>query len=104
DHIRTLSCSIADGILPGNEGRNYVLRRILRRAVLYGRRLKLETGFFRDLVEPVIQTLGPVFPELVQRREMIEKVIYSEEEAFGRTLDRGLQMLDRLTLRGDRIS
>lgn len=104
DHIRTLCCSIADGILPGNEGRNYVLRRILRRAVLYGRRLKLQTGFFRDLVEPVIQTLGPVFPELVQRRSMIEKVIFSEEEAFGRTLDRGLQMLDRLTMKGERIS
>lgn len=104
DHIRTLSCSIADGILPGNEGRNYVLRRILRRAVLYGRRLKLQTGFFRDLVEPVVQTLGSVFPELVQRRSMIEKVIFSEEEAFGRTLDRGLQMLDRLTMKGQQIS
>ncbi len=104
DHARALSCSIADGILPGNEGRNYVLRRILRRAVLYGRRIKLKTGFFSQLVEPVVDTLGGVFPELIQHRAMIEKVILSEEESFGRTLDRGLQMLDRLIEKGQTIS
>ncbi|MAM92920.1 MAG: alanine--tRNA ligase [Opitutaceae bacterium] len=101
DHIRCLSCSIADGILPGNEGRNYVLRRILRRAVMYGRRLGLETGFFSNLAPIVIEKLGHVFPELEKQQEIIHKVILSEEESFGRTLDRGLrkfeQEVDRLS-------
>jgi alanyl-tRNA synthetase len=96
DHIRTLSCSIADGILPGNEGRNYVLRRILRRAILYGRRLALPPGFFARLVDPVIAVLGPVFPELVAQEAVIRKVIANEEAAFDRTIDRGIQMLERI--------
>jgi alanyl-tRNA synthetase len=96
DHIRTLSCSIADGILPGNEGRNYVLRRILRRAVLFGRRLGLQTGFFESLVDPVVQTLGDVFPELRQQESIIRKVIRSEEETFSRTLDRGMQLFEKV--------
>ncbi len=96
DHIRTLSCSIADGILPGNEGRNYVLRRILRRAILYGRRLELKDGFFAKLVDPVIEILGPVFPELTQQETVIRKVISSEEAAFERTIERGLMMLDKI--------
>ncbi|MDQ8183998.1 alanine--tRNA ligase [Pelagicoccus sp. SDUM812002] len=91
DHIRCLSCSIADGILPGNESRNYVLRRILRRAVMYGRKLGLEQGFFAKLVPVVVNQLGHVFPELKQQEEIIQKIIKSEEDAFGRTLDRGLQ-------------
>jgi alanyl-tRNA synthetase len=99
DHIRTLSCAIADGILPGNEGRNYVLRRILRRAIMFGRRLDLRPGFFTQLVEPLVQTLGPVFPELVTQRSVIEKVIHSEESAFDRTLDRGLQEFERIVAR-----
>ncbi|MEX0327013.1 MAG: alanine--tRNA ligase [Puniceicoccaceae bacterium] len=96
DHIRTLSCAIADGILPGNEGRNYVLRRILRRAILYGRRLSLKDGFFTELVEPVIAILGPVFPELKQQETVIRKVIASEEAAFERTIERGLLMLEKI--------
>ena len=96
DHIRTLSCSIADGILPGNEGRNYVLRRILRRAVLFGRKLELPAGFFAQLVDPVLQTLGPVFPELKEQQTVIRKVIASEESAFDRTIDRGIQLLERI--------
>lgn len=104
DHIRCLSCSIADGILPGNEGRNYVLRRILRRAVMYGRRLGLETGFFAHLAPIVIEKLGHVFPELVKQQDIIRKVILSEEESFGKTLDRGLrkfeQEVDRLSSDG----
>ncbi len=96
DHIRTLSCAIADGILPGNEGRNYVLRRILRRAVLYGRRLELGDGFFTKLVDPVIEILGDVFPELKQQETVIRKVIASEEAAFERTIERGLLMLDKI--------
>jgi alanyl-tRNA synthetase len=97
DHARTISCSIADGILPGNEGRNYVIRRILRRGILYGKKLGLTTGFFEQLVTPVVESLGPVFPELVQQQAIIRRVIRSEEESFGRTLDRGLAIFERAT-------
>jgi alanyl-tRNA synthetase len=96
DHIRTLCCAIADGILPGNEGRNYVLRRILRRAVLYGHRLNLKDGFFSKLIDPLLESLGTVFPELRQQEQVIRKVIASEESAFERTIERGLQMLERI--------
>ena len=96
DHIRTLCCAIADGILPGNEGRNYVLRRILRRAILYGRKLELQDGFFVKLVDPVLKSLGPVFPELVEQESVIRKVIANEESAFERTIERGLLMLDKI--------
>jgi Alanyl-tRNA synthetase len=92
DHARTVSCAIADGILPGNEGRNYVIRRILRRGILYGTKLGLKTGFFEQLVAPVVESLGEVFPELKQQQNIIRRVIRSEEESFGRTLDRGLQL------------
>lgn len=94
DHIRTLSCSIADGILPGNEGRNYVLRRILRRAVLFGKRLGLKPGFLTTLVDPLVEKLGPIFPELKQQLSVIKKVLTNEEASFERTLDRGLQMIE----------
>ncbi len=96
DHIRALSCSIADGILPGNEGRNYVLRRILRRAIMYGRRLDLKPGFFTRLVGPAVDSLKAVFPELETQREVIGKVISSEENAFDRTIDRGLGILEKI--------
>jgi len=92
DHARTISCAIADNILPGNEGRNYVIRRILRRGILYGKKLGLPTGFFEQLVAPVVETLGNVFPELKERQDTIRRVIRAEEESFGRTLDRGLQV------------
>jgi alanyl-tRNA synthetase len=95
DHARTISCAIADGILPGNEGRNYVIRRILRRGILYGKKLGLKTGFFEQLVAPVVESLGPVFPELVAQQDIIRRVIRSEEESFGRTLDRGLQIFQK---------
>jgi alanyl-tRNA synthetase len=91
DHARAVSCAVADGILPGNEGRNYVIRRILRRGLLYGTKLGLKPGFFEQLVTPVVASLGPVFPELVERAEMIRRVVRSEEETFGRTLERGLK-------------
>jgi alanyl-tRNA synthetase len=90
DHARTISCAIADGILPGNEGRNYVIRRILRRGILYGKKLGLKVGFFEQLVAPVVESLGNVFPELKQQQDIVRRVIRSEEESFGRTLDRGL--------------
>jgi len=96
DHARCVACAVADGILPGNEGRNYVIRRILRRGILYGKRLGLTTGFFEQLVTPVVESLGAVFPELAQQQDIIRRVIRSEEESFGRTLDRGLNKLEDL--------
>ncbi|MBI5380914.1 MAG: alanine--tRNA ligase [Opitutae bacterium] len=94
DHARCISCSIADGILPGNDGRNYVVRRILRRGILYGKKLGLPTGFFEQLVAPVVISLGDVFPELKQQQDLVRRVIRSEEESFGRTLARGLEIND----------
>lgn len=96
DHIRTLSFAIADGILPGNEGRNYVLRRILRRGLLYGKRLHLPEGFFASLVEPLVSSMGGFFQELRQHQTTITKVIATEEAAFERTLGRGLQLFEKI--------
>lgn len=104
DHIRTLSFSIADGILPGNDGRNYVLRRILRRAILWGQHLDLKPGFFTQLIDPVISKMGDFFPELKAQRNLIHKVIESEEKSFERTLDRGLQLLDKIAAKNKAIS
>ena len=95
DHIRTLSFSIGDGILPGNNGRNYVLRRILRRAVMYGQRLGLPQGFFTDLFAPLSKKMSEVFPELKNNQEMIRKVLRSEEDAFYRTLQKGLHLFEK---------
>lgn len=95
DHARCVSCAIADGIMPGNEGRNYVIRRILRRGILYGTKIGLKPGFFEQLVAPVVESLGAVFPELQQQQEIIRRVIRSEEESFGRTLDKGLQVFEQ---------
>lgn len=92
DHIRTLSFAIADGALPSNEGRGYVLRRILRRAVRYGRQmLGAKEGFFVSLVPSVVDTLGTTFPELAKKRELIESVIAEEEQAFSSMLSRGIK-------------
>ncbi|MQM06932.1 hypothetical protein Taro_039765 [Colocasia esculenta] len=87
DHIRTLSFAIADGSRPGNEGREYVLRRILRRAVRYGRDiLKAEEGFFSGLVGIVVNVMGDTFPELKQHESKISSIIAEEEASFGRTI------------------
>ena len=95
DHIRTLSFSIADGILPGNNGRNYVLRRILRRAVRYGRTLGLEKPFLSQLVDTLTAEMGRTFPELIGRANTIKEVLLREETSFNETLDRGLELFDR---------
>ena len=95
DHIRTLSFSIADGILPGNNGRNYVLRRILRRAVRYGRTLGLEKPFLSQLVDTLAAEMGRVFPEIVGRSATIKEVLLREETSFNETLDRGLELFDK---------
>lgn len=97
DHIRTLSFSIADGARPGNEGRDYVLRRILRRAVRYGREvLGAKEGFFAQLVDLVVKHYGGFFPELVAARDTIFNVISDEETSFGRTLVKGIERFKRL--------
>ncbi|XP_034709623.1 alanine--tRNA ligase-like [Vitis riparia] len=92
DHIRTLSFAIADGSCPGNEGREYVLRRILRRAVRYGSEvLKAQEGFFNGLVGVVVKVMGDVFPELKQHEMHIRGIIAAEEVSFGKTLIKGIE-------------
>jgi alanyl-tRNA synthetase/REP element-mobilizing transposase RayT len=95
DHIRTLSFSIADGILPANTDRNYVLRRILRRAVRYGRILGFREPFFYKLVDVLAETMGDVFPEIRKKQSHVEEVIKAEEEAFNKTLDTGISVFER---------
>jgi alanyl-tRNA synthetase len=90
DHIRTLSFAIADGIEPGNTDRHYVLRRILRRAVRYGRTLGFREPFFYKLVNVLAMTMGDVFPEIREEQKHVEEVLRKEEEAFNKTLDRGI--------------
>jgi alanyl-tRNA synthetase len=92
DHIRALSFAIADGIIPSNDGRGYVLRRILRRAVRYGRTLGFHEPFFFELVDVVAKTMGDVFPEVRAQQSKIKETIRREEEAFNKTLDRGLEL------------
>jgi len=96
DHLRTLSFSIADGIMPGNNGRNYVLRRILRRAVRYGRQLGFsgEKPFFGALVETLVQEMAGVFPELKTRQDVVRQTLEQEEASFNQTLDKGLQQFE----------
>ncbi|HST29292.1 MAG TPA: alanine--tRNA ligase, partial [Chthoniobacterales bacterium] len=95
DHIRTLSFAIADGINPSNEGRGYVLRRILRRAVRYGRSLGFHEPFFFKLVDVVAQTMGGVFPEVPEKQKHIKETINREEESFNKTLDKGIELFER---------
>ena len=94
DHIRTLSFAIADGIQPGNTDRNYVLRRILRRAVRYGRTLGFHEPFFYKLVDVLAETMGDVFPEIRAKKKHVQDVIRIEEEAFNKTLDKGLAIFE----------
>ena len=101
DHIRTLSFAIADGIQPGNTNRNYVLRRILRRAVRYGRTVGFHQPFFYKLVDVLAETMGQVFPEIRARRQHVQEVIRVEEEAFNKTLDRGLSLFNEAAAQGN---
>ncbi len=105
DHIRTLSFAVADGIQPGNNDRHYVLRRILRRAIRYGRILGFKEPFFYKLVAVLARTMGDVFPEIRTRQAFVEEVLKREEEAFNKTLDRGISLfneeLARLTTAGE---
>ena len=94
DHIRSCSFLIADGVMPSNEGRGYVLRRIIRRAVRHGRKLGAEQSFFYTLVGALCEQMSDAYPELNTQRAIIEKVLRLEEEQFARTLGRGLQLLE----------
>ncbi|PND47765.1 alanine--tRNA ligase [Streptococcus penaeicida] len=96
DHIRALSFAIGDGALPGNEGRGYVLRRLLRRAVMHGRRLGITETFLYKLVVTVGQIMESYYPEILEKRDFIEKIVKREEETFARTIDAGSGHLDQL--------
>jgi alanyl-tRNA synthetase len=96
DHVRALSFAIADGAVPGNEGRGYVLRRILRRAARYGRNLNLKKPFLYNLLPTLVETMGDVFPELKENQSNIENIIKAEEESFNATLDRGIELFEKI--------
>src|SRR5205809_6553778 len=97
DHARATAFSIADGILPANEGRNYVLRKIMRRAIYQGRHtLGFEGSFFHKVTNFVVDQMGEAYPELQSHREFIDRMVRLEEERFATTLSLGLQRLDEL--------
>ena len=100
DHVRTLAFAIADGVLPSNEGRGYVLRRILRRAARFGRSLGMHEPFIFRLVETVVREMRVAFPEVKEKSDHITRVIRSEEEGFGKTLDRGLEIFEAMQKKG----
>ena len=106
DHIRSCSFLITDGVMPSNEGRGYVLRRIIRRAIRHGHKLEAKSFFFHKLVASLAKQMGEAYPELVQQQAVIEKILRIEEEQFGRTLDRGMALLEDILseLKGDTIA
>ncbi len=93
DHIRSSSFLIVDGVLPSNEGRGYVLRRIIRRALRHGHKLGMEGIFFHTLVAPLVEQMGAAYPELAAKQDLVEKALLSEEEQFSKTLDKGMGVL-----------
>lgn len=99
DHVRTLTFAIADGALPGNEGRGYVLRRILRRAARFGRKLNLTDPFIYKLVDILVENMGDVFKEIVEQKDTVKKIIKAEEESFNNTLDRGIDLFNEIVIR-----
>ena len=93
DHARAIAVLISDGVLPSNEGRGYVLRRILRRAVRHGRLLGIEGRFLTDLIDVVVEILGPGLPDLIEKKDFIKRVVANEEDRFNQTLEQGLELL-----------
>ncbi|WP_105213730.1 alanine--tRNA ligase [Pseudoalteromonas sp. T1lg22] len=105
DHIRSCAFLVLDGVMPSNEGRGYVLRRIIRRAVRHGNKLGAKGTFFHKIVAELVAQMGDAYPELAQKQGIIEKVLRIEEEQFGKTLERGLAILEEhlSSLEGDVI-
>jgi len=107
DHLRALSFAIADGVLPSNEGRGYVLRRLLRRAARFGRKLDLRRAFLGDVFPVLEETLGDTFPELTRNRDTILRALKGEEESFAATLDRGIALFETVAAetlaRGEKV-
>lgn len=95
DHIRSCAFLISDGVTPSNEGRGYVLRRIVRRAIRHGHKLGVEQAFFHKLVPALVKEMGAAYPELVSAEGQIAKVLLAEEEQFAKTLDQGLKILEQ---------
>ncbi len=105
DHIRSCAFLVVDGVLPSNEGRGYVLRRIVRRAVRHGNKLGATEPFFHKLVAPLAKEMGEAYPELVKLQAQVEKVLLTEEQQFAKTLDQGMRILeaDLENLQGNQI-
>jgi alanyl-tRNA synthetase len=101
DHIRACAFLVTDGVLPGNEGRGYVLRRIIRRAIRHGKKLGVNDTFFHKLVAPLCAEMGDAYPELIKAQEHVEKVLEKEEERFAETLDQGMEILEGAIARLD---
>ena len=95
DHARACTFLIGDGVLPGNEGRGYVLRRILRRAIRFGRKLRLEDPFMGRIAEFVIQRMAGAYPDLNDKKDFITRVLNLEEERFSQTLSTGMVLLEQ---------
>jgi len=95
DHIRSCAFLIVDGVVPSNEGRGYVLRRILRRAIRHGNKLGAKGPFFHKLVAPLVREMGDAYPELAKAQSQVEKVLLQEEEQFAKTLEQGLKILEQ---------
>ncbi len=99
DHIRACSFLVVDGVLPSNEGRGYVLRRIIRRALRHGWMLGVRGDFFWRMVAPLVEVMGDAYPELAQKREFVERALKAEEERFGETLEHGMRIFDEVAAR-----
>ena len=104
DHARASTFMISDGIIPSNEGRGYVLRRLIRRAARHGKLLGINRPFLTELCDAVIKENGGAYPELVEKQDMIKKVIANEETSFAKTIDQGLSMLGELMKNGGTLS
>jgi alanyl-tRNA synthetase len=100
DHIRACSFLIVDGVLPGNEGRSYVLRRIIRRALRHGHQLGCRELFFHRMVAPLIDVMGDAYPELAKKRALVEQALKTEEERFAETLDQGMRVFEEIVAKG----
>ncbi len=103
EHSRGIAFLIADGVLPDNEGRGYVLRRLLRRAALFGRRLGLEKSFLTEMAAITVEWMGHTYPELTKRRNFITKVVQTEEGRFGETLSTGLELIEGIMAGGGKV-